>query len=80
MSNHTIISECINPVDAGHTAWMLVAIAFVLLMTPGLAFFEAGVGHLGPGEGLIKRPACSPPNELEHRRRLKSEGEFERFP
>ena len=26
-------------IDTGDTAWMLVASAFVLLMTPGLAFF-----------------------------------------
>ena len=27
------------PIDSGDTAWMIVACAFVLLMTPGLAFF-----------------------------------------
>jgi len=26
-------------IDGGDTAWMLVSSAFVLLMTPGLAFF-----------------------------------------
>src|SRR5688572_7667612 len=31
------------PINAGDTAWMLVATALVLLMTPGLAFFYAGM-------------------------------------
>lgn len=30
-------------IDPGDTAWMLVASAFVLLMTPGLAFFYGGM-------------------------------------
>lgn len=30
-------------IDPGDTAWMLVAAAFVLLMTPGLAFFYGGM-------------------------------------
>ena len=30
-------------IDAGDTAWMLVSTAFVLLMTPGLAFFYGGM-------------------------------------
>lgn len=30
-------------IDAGDTAWMLVASAFVLLMTPGLSFFYGGM-------------------------------------
>ena len=29
--------------DTGDTAWMLVSIAFVLLMTPGLAMFYGGM-------------------------------------
>jgi ammonium transporter, Amt family len=29
--------------DSGDTAWMLVATALVMLMTPGLAFFYAGM-------------------------------------
>ena len=29
--------------DTGDTAWMVVASAFVLLMTPGLAFFYGGM-------------------------------------
>lgn len=31
------------PVDAGDTAWIIVCTALVLLMTPGLAFFYAGM-------------------------------------
>ena len=30
-------------IDKGDTAWMLVSSAFVLLMTPGLAFFYGGM-------------------------------------
>ena len=30
-------------IDAGDTAWMLVASAFVMLMTPGLSFFYGGM-------------------------------------
>ena len=30
-------------IDTGDTAWMIVASAFVLLMTPGLAFFYGGM-------------------------------------
>src|SRR6478736_925016 len=29
--------------DSGNTAWMIVATALVLLMTPGLAFFYGGM-------------------------------------
>ena len=36
----TIVTEGIN---AGDTAWMLVATALVLLMTPGLAYFYGGM-------------------------------------
>lgn len=32
-----------SEIDTGDTAWMLVASAFVLLMTPGLAFFYGGM-------------------------------------
>lgn len=31
------------PINSGDTAWMLAATAFVLLMTPGLAFFYGGM-------------------------------------
>jgi Amt family ammonium transporter len=32
-----------NKIDSGDTAWLLVATALVLLMTPGLAFFYGGM-------------------------------------
>jgi Amt family ammonium transporter len=32
-----------GPVDTGNVAWMIVACALVLLMTPGLAFFYGGM-------------------------------------
>lgn len=32
-----------NKIDSGDTAWMLVATALVLIMTPGLAFFYGGM-------------------------------------
>ena len=34
------------PIDTGDTAWMIVACAFVLLMTPGLAFFYGGMVNI----------------------------------
>ena len=37
----TEVSE--NKIDTGDTAWMLVATALVLLMTPGLAYFYGGM-------------------------------------
>ncbi|MDA0713960.1 MAG: ammonia channel protein, partial [Bacteroidetes bacterium] len=33
----------LDGIDSGDTAWMIVASAFVLLMTPGLAFFYGGM-------------------------------------
>lgn len=30
-------------IDSGNTAWLLVSAALVMLMTPGLAFFYAGM-------------------------------------
>jgi len=33
----------VNPISAGDTAWVLVSAAFVMLMTPGLAFFYGGM-------------------------------------
>lgn len=33
-------------IDSGDTAWMIVASAFVLLMTPGLAFFYGGMVNI----------------------------------
>lgn len=35
--------ELISQIDSGDTAWMIVASAFVLLMTPGLSFFYGGM-------------------------------------
>ena len=35
--------ELTSSIDSGDTAWMLVASAFVLLMTPGLSFFYGGM-------------------------------------
>ncbi|MDC8005109.1 ammonium transporter [Aureisphaera galaxeae] len=35
--------ENTSEIDKGDTAWMIVASAFVLLMTPGLAFFYGGM-------------------------------------
>jgi Amt family ammonium transporter len=32
-------------IDSGHTAWILVSMALVLLMMPGLAFLYAGLLH-----------------------------------
>jgi Amt family ammonium transporter len=41
------LSENNNPsIDKGDTAWMIVACAFVLLMTPGLAFFYGGMVNI----------------------------------
>lgn len=37
------IAPTAGAICAGDTAWMLVATSFVLLMTPGLALFEAGL-------------------------------------
>lgn len=36
-------SASVPKINAGDTAWMLVATALVMLMTPGLAFFYAGM-------------------------------------
>ena len=33
-------------IDSGDTAWMIVSCAFVLLMTPGLAFFYGGMVNI----------------------------------
>lgn len=42
-SGSSIESATTDSIDTGDTAWMLVASAFVLLMTPGLAFFYGGM-------------------------------------
>ena len=41
MSNATETS--IDTIDSGHTAWILISMALVQLMLPGLAFFYAGL-------------------------------------
>ena len=41
MTNHTVADA--STVDSGHTAYILVCIALVQLMLPGLAFFYAGL-------------------------------------
>ena len=37
------VSQNLNKMNQGDIAWMIVASAFVLLMTPGLAFFYGGM-------------------------------------
>jgi ammonium transporter, Amt family len=37
------LAQDVPALDAGNTAWMLVSTAFVLLMTPALAFFYGGL-------------------------------------
>lgn len=41
------------PVDSGDTAWVIVCTALVLLMTPGLAFFYAGMVRSKNALGII---------------------------
>ena len=36
------ISDVADTIDKADTAWMIVATAFVLFMTPGLSFFYGG--------------------------------------
>lgn len=38
-----VVSVAENKIDTGDTAWLLVATALVLLMTPGLAYFYGGM-------------------------------------
>ncbi len=40
-------------INSGDTAWMLVATALVMLMTPGLAFFYGG---------MVRQKIFSPPS------------------
>ena len=42
-AEYTFIESTNYSIDSGDTAWMIVASAFVLLMTPGLAFFYGGL-------------------------------------
>ncbi|HET9774893.1 MAG TPA: ammonia channel protein, partial [Nitrososphaeraceae archaeon] len=39
--------------DTGDTAWMIVATGLVMLMTPGLGFFEAGLIRFKNGLSAI---------------------------
>src|SRR3989304_3023184 len=41
-------------IDPGDTAWMLISTALVMLMTPGLAFFYAGMVRRKTGMGTIR--------------------------
>ena len=38
-----VVNIAENKIDTGDTAWLLVATALVLLMTPGLAYFYGGM-------------------------------------
>ena len=49
MSNAT--ETPIDTIDSGHTAWILISMALVQLMLPGLAFFYAGLVS-----GAVTRP------------------------
>ena len=40
-----LATESANPLNSGHTAWILMSMAMVQLMLPGLAFFYAGLLH-----------------------------------
>lgn len=42
-----------NTIDSGDTAWVLVCTALVLLMTPGLAFFYAGMVRVKNVLGML---------------------------
>ena len=40
---YVVDENLLSAIDTGDTAWLIVASAFVLLMTPGLAFFYGGM-------------------------------------
>ena len=40
-----LATEAGNSLNSGHTAWILMSMAMVQLMLPGLAFFYAGLLH-----------------------------------
>ena len=42
-----------GPIDSGDTAWVMVSTALVLLMTPGLAFFYAGMVRARHALGML---------------------------
>ena len=49
---HLLLTEA-TQVDSGDTAWIIVCTALVLLMTPGLAFFYAGMVRSKHALGMI---------------------------
>lgn len=49
---HPLLTEAAQ-VDSGDTAWIIVCTALVLLMTPGLAFFYAGLVRSKHALGMI---------------------------
>jgi Amt family ammonium transporter len=49
---HFLLTEAAH-VDSGDTAWVIVCTALVLLMTPGLAFFYAGLVRSKNALGMI---------------------------
>ena len=49
---HLLLTETAQ-VDSGDTAWIIVCTALVLLMTPGLAFFYAGMVRSKHALGMI---------------------------
>jgi Amt family ammonium transporter len=49
---HLLLTE-VARVDSGDTAWIIVCTALVLLMTPGLAFFYAGLVRSKHALGMI---------------------------
>ncbi len=49
---HLLLTEAAR-VDSGDTAWIIVCTALVLLMTPGLAFFYAGLVRSKHALGMI---------------------------
>jgi Amt family ammonium transporter len=49
---HLLLTE-VAQVDSGDTAWIIVCTALVLLMTPGLAFFYAGLVRSKHALGMI---------------------------
>jgi Amt family ammonium transporter len=49
---HLLLTEAAQ-VDSGDTAWIIVCTALVLLMTPGLAFFYAGLVRSKHALGMI---------------------------
>lgn len=44
-NNAAFAGDIVSKIDSGDTAWMMVATALVMIMTPGLAFFYSGMVH-----------------------------------